>query len=118
MFDKAKIAILALILLAPGAALAGEQSDYGIAQARYLRTAESYRLQAEELSNRTGALRAPQQAIVGELVQVYEQLADTKVALAGAIGARDWPREEALEQSYYRLKDREQQLWAELDRTK
>ena len=58
------------------------------------------------------------QAIVDELVRVYGDLAEIKVALADAVGRKDWEQEEKLEQRYYRLKEDEQKFWEDLERTK
>jgi hypothetical protein len=118
MIQHAKIAIIALALLAPGLAVGGENLVSKDSQARYLQTAKEYRMRADDLSGRKRELEAPQQAIVNDLIQVYGELAETKVALAEAVGSQDWGREEELERKYYRLKDEEQRLWDDLERSK
>ena len=67
---------------------------------------------------RKGSLEASQQAIVDKLVRVCGDLAGLKVALADAVGRKDWDQEEKLEQRYYRLKEGEQRFWDNLERTK
>ena len=110
--------IIGLFLLAPGLAFGGDEPSYKEAQARYLQTAEEYRAKADDLNGRKGSLEASQQAIVDELVRVYGDLAEIKVALADAVGRKDWDQEEKLEQRYYRLKEDEQKYRDDLERTK
>ena len=118
MIRIAATAFAGFLLLASTPAAAEAKADYGDAQARYLETAIEYRDRADDLDYRTADLRPDQQAIVGELVDVYRDLAAVKVALADAIGAQDWAREEQLEGRYYALKEDEQRLWDELEATK
>ena len=106
------------LLLASTPAAAEGKADYSEAQARYLQTATAYRDRADDLDYRKAELRPNQQAIVGELVDIFNDLAAVKVALADAIGAQDWAREEQLEGKYYALKEDEQRLWDELETTK
>lgn len=110
--------LFAVLLLASAPAAAEGKADYSDAQARYLETAKEYRDRADDLDYGKPDLRPDQQAIVGELVEVYYDLAEVKVAPADAIGAQDWTREEQLEGKYYALKDDEQRLWDELEATK
>ena len=110
--------IAALVLLAPGAAISGDEPSYKESQARYLQTAKEYRAKAGDLNGRKGSLEASQQTIVDKLVRVYGDLAEIKVALADAVGRKDWDQEEKLEQRYYRLKEDEEKLWDDLERTK
>jgi hypothetical protein len=98
--------------------MGGEERSYKESQARYLQTAKEYRSKANELGQKKRALKAPQQAIVNKLIRVYGELAETKVELAEAIGNKDWGKEENLEKKYSRLRDREQKLWDELERSK
>ena len=111
-------AFAGFLLLAPMPAAAKGNADFSEAQARYLQTATEYRDRADELKHQKTDLRQDQQAIVGELIYIYLDLADVKVSLADAIGAQDWAREEQLEGKYYALKDDEQRLWDELEATK
>ena len=110
--------LIALFLFAPQMALSGEEPSYKESQARYLQTAKEYRASADDLIGKKGSLGASQHAIVDKLVRVYGDLAGLKVALADAVGRKDWDQEERLEQRYYRLKEDEQRFWDDLERTK
>ena len=111
-------ALLSGFLLLASTPAAEAKAETGDAQGRYLETATEYRDRADDLDYGKPDLRPDQQAIVGELVDVYHDLAAVKVALANAIGAQDWTREEQLEGKYYALKEDEQRLWDELEATK
>jgi uncharacterized protein HemX len=93
-------------------------NDYKAAQQNYLKTAEKYRNQARDLQNKVKSVPSGAQKYVRQLAGVFNQLADTKVALAKAIGAKDWKYEEKLEKKYYRLKAQEEKLWSAIDRAK
>ncbi len=110
--------IAVLFLLLPLTATGDEVKSYDESQKRYLQTAEEYRGKAEELRGEKEQFDGRQQRIIGQLVDVYTGLAEIKVALADAIGDRNWGREEKLEKKYYALKEREERLWDELEKTK
>lgn len=110
--------ITALMMISPGAALAGSEKSYEESQQRYLQTASEYREKASELSGAKGQFERDQQVIIEDLVRVYVELADIKEDLAAAIGARNWDTEERLEKNYYALKAGEEKLWDDLERGK
>jgi hypothetical protein len=120
--EKMKIQ-LAVALLVCSLALslpadAGSNADFQAAQQRYLQTAKEYLAKSRELAGKTDGLNSTQKDYVRKLSSVYSQLANTKVDLADAIGARDWSKEEKLEKRYYRLKDTEKSLWNALEASK
>ena len=106
------------MIILPGAALAGSEKSYEESQQRYLQTASEYREKADELSVTKRDFNPEQQVIIGDLVEVYGQLADLKEDLAAAIGARNWDTEERLEKNFYALKTEEEKLWDDLERSK
>ena len=110
--------IAALLIFMPGAALAGSDQSFEESQKRYLQTANEYREKANELSAEKDRFSGAQQAIIGDLVDVYIELAEIKEGLAAAIGARNWDKEEKLEMKYYALKDEDEKLWDDLERSK
>jgi hypothetical protein len=93
-------------------------NDYKAAQQSYLKTAEKYRNQARDLQDKVKSVPSGAQKYVRQLAGVFNQLADTKVALAKAIGAKDWKYEEKLEKKYYQLKAQEEKLWNAIERAK
>ena len=91
------VALLVCSLALSLSANAGNDADFQAAQKQYLQTAKEYLAKSRELSGKSDGLNSTQQGYVRQLSKVYSQLADIKVALADAIGAKDWNTEEKLE---------------------
>ena len=114
----AMLSIFLCLTVLPLPLSAGGKSDYQASVKRYLQTAEEYRAKSRELAATEENLAPRQKGYVKQLSDTYGQLADIKIALAVAVGNRDWPGEERLETQYYLLKDREKALWDALDVSK
>lgn len=109
------VALLVCSLALSLPAAAGNKADFQAAQQQYLQTAKEYLAKSRELAGKSDGLNSTQLGYARQLSSVYSQLADTKVALADAVGARDWNKEEKLEKRYGHLKDTEKSLWHALE---
>lgn len=112
------VALLVCSLALSLPAASDSNADFQAAQQQYLQTAKEYLAKSRELAGKSDGLNSTQKGYVRQLSAVYSQLADTKVDLADAIGAKDWDKEEKLEKRYYHLKDTEKSLWNALEASK
>jgi len=110
------VLLTAFFLSAPVPAVADDGDSGPEFQDPFLRNAEQYRWKASTLEGKRRELGYRQQWVVSELIDICYELAETKIALAGAADRGDRNRQRLLEKRYFALKAEEGQLWDELER--
>ncbi len=110
------VLLTAILLSAPLDAIADDGDVPVQVVGHELRDTEEYQWKASTLEGKWRDFEYRQQWVMVELIDICYLLAETKAALAAAIDAADWNREEKLEQRYLALKAEEGRLWDELER--